>query len=80
VTYQLVDVGGATALVTEWQPSGPVFVVWSPEPDLVVSFSSMQSVDEAIATARSIVEVDEATWDSVSTIEHQRDGCNSFVC
>lgn len=80
VAYQLADVGGATALVTEWQPSGPVFVVWSPEPDLVVSFSSMQSLDDAIATARSIVEVDEATWDSVSMVEPQRDGCQSFVC
>lgn len=81
VVYELVDIGGATALVVEWPPpSGPVFVVWSPEPDLVVSFSSMLSVDDAVAAARSVVEVDESTWNSVSTVDPQRDGCQSFVC
>lgn len=81
VEYRLVDVGGTTALVTAWagHEAAPTWVVWSPEPGVVVSFSSALSADDTVAIAQSITVADAAAWMAAANTQ-PRDGCHSFVC
>jgi META domain-containing protein len=56
-------------------------VTWSPAPDVVVRFGLYGSLDDAIAIARSIEVVDEATWEAASVVGTAfSDGCNSMFC
>jgi hypothetical protein len=56
-------------------------VLWSPEPNLVVYLGVRAPTDEAIAIARTLQSVDQATWESVSRLPNDRsDGCQSFLC
>ncbi len=73
----LDDVHGAPALVSE--PGSGTVVSWSPAPDVVVVLGFTGSVDEALALARSLEPVDEATWRSAGTdVTSGADGCDSF--
>lgn len=72
-----VDVRGAPALVTTL-PTGTA-VSWSPRPDVVVVLGYTGTVDEALALARSLEPVDEATWLAAGAdVTSSADGCDSY--
>ena len=73
----LDEVNGAPALVS--QPGSGTTISWSPTPNVVVVLGFTGSVDEALALARSLEQVDEATWRSSGTdVTSSADGCDSF--
>ena len=73
----LDEVNGAPALVS--QPGSGTTISWSPTPNVVVVLGFTGSVDEALALARSLEQVDEATWRSSGTdATSSADGCDSF--
>ena len=76
------SVNGHRALVLDYSsdPSFPLAsVMWSTTPGLTIEASIRGTVDDALALARSVVEVDRATWESstdppyVDPLGH--DGC-----
>lgn len=54
-------------------------MTWSPQDDVVVVIGSYGPLDDLIETARSLTEVDQATWDAVP-VGPADDGCNSMWC
>lgn len=79
----IVDVDGVPAVVRPlpYEHDPVTLVLWSPEPDLVVYLGVRAPTDEAIAIARALQSVDQATWESVSRPPDNRsDGCQSFLC
>jgi hypothetical protein len=75
----LVDVNGRTALVTDRGFNSAV--TWQETPEVVVLLGVDGSTDDALAVARSITEVDRATW-LAAAVEQQGDGdgCDGMFC
>lgn len=79
-TVRITDVNGAQAVLFEndvWAA-----VSWSPQPGITVVFVMNGTAEQAEAAARSIVEVDRATWEAASRdATGEDDGCqSSFFC
>ena len=56
-------------------------VTWSPSDDVVVVLGSYGPLDELFEIAQSVVEVDQATWESASELDTSPgDGCSSMFC
>jgi hypothetical protein len=77
VPVTVSEVRSAPALVTEL-PTG-VAVSWSPGPDVVITLGYSGTVDEALALARSLEPVDDATWAAAGVMDTSpADGCDSY--
>jgi hypothetical protein len=75
----LVDVNGAVALASETE--GQAALVWTAAPGLLVRIGLYGTLDEALAIARSVGEVDVTTWEAASVVDTSTDdGCNSMFC
>jgi hypothetical protein len=71
-----VEIDGHTA-VAYTVARGLTAVVWSPAPEVAVRLGVTGASDRAIAVARTVSPVDNATWAS-STTEVEMDGCGFY--
>jgi hypothetical protein len=76
----ITDVNGASALAGE--SGGRAAVTWAPTPGILVRIGLYGTLDDALAIARSVGEVDAATWEAASVVDTSADdGCgNSMFC
>ena len=78
ITLDAIDGRPALLFDGEGDRSG---VTWSPIDDVVVVLGSYGSLDELFEIARSVTEVDQATWEAASTLDTSPgDGCSSMFC
>lgn len=71
-------IGDVTGYAFQSNPDRAV-VAWSPEPGVTVLLGYGGPVDEAVAIARSMQAVDQATWDAASSVATSTDdGCDSL--
>lgn len=73
------NVGGALAVVHDHGAAGAE-VEWHPFPGITVVAGYRGSVDDALAFARSLQVVDEATWETATVPSDYYDGCDSLFC
>jgi hypothetical protein len=72
------EVGGVPAVT--YRQGNVSVVAWSPEPDVVAQLALVGPADDALALARSVEPVDEATWDAITPRSDDGDGCQSLLC
>lgn len=79
-TSRYVEINGYSGVA--YHGTDRAAVVWSPQPDVTVLFGFRGSLDAALDIARSVVVVDEATWQASSSVDTSTlDGCGgSMFC
>jgi hypothetical protein len=76
-----VEVGSAGGGLLYRLQDGRSAVVWSPSTDVYAMVASSDPHDDVVRIARSMHEVDQATWMSSSTVAASADdGCSSLFC
>jgi hypothetical protein len=77
--WSAADVNGTSALAGE--SGGRAAVTWATSPGILVRIGLYGTLDDALTIARSVVEVDTATWAAASVVDTStNDGCNSMFC